>query len=106
MGRGAIDLWVNVTMGGGKDIDYLQRVKEDYFKGGDDFFRDLSVSECLDAMDAAGVDRAVLTTSAHRPSRAVLEFVETHPDRFSLAVVPDLRKVIRDTRELEALTLR
>lgn len=104
MSRGAIDLWVNVTMGGGRNVDYLQRVKQDYFKGGDDFFRDLSIAECLDAMDAAGVDRAVLTAPAHRPSPGLLEFVEKHPDRFSLAIMPDLRKVVRDTRELEALT--
>jgi len=103
MGRGAIDLWVNVTMGGGKDIEYLQKVKQDYFKGGDDFFRDLSIAECLDAMDSAGVDRSVLTVPAHSPPASVLAFCEKHPDRFSLAVVPDLRKVTRDTRELEAL---
>ena len=90
MGRGAIDLWVNVAMGGWKDIEYLQKVKQDYFKGGDDFFRDLSIAECLDAMDSAGVDRSVLTVPAHAPPASVLAFCEQHPDRFSLAVVPDL----------------
>jgi predicted TIM-barrel fold metal-dependent hydrolase len=103
MGRGAIDLWVNVSMGGSRNVDYLQRVKEDYFKGGDDFFRDLGIDECLEAMDGAGVDRAVLTVRAHRPEPHVLEFVERHPERFSLAVVPDLRKPVRDARELAAL---
>ena len=103
MSRGAIDLGVNVSMGGSKDVDFLQRVKEDYFRGGDDFFRDLSIAECVDAMDSAGVERAVLTTPAHRPSSSLLEFVEKRPERFSLAVMPDLRKVTRDTRELEVL---
>lgn len=103
MSRGAIDLWVNVAMGGSKDIDFLQRVKQDYFKGGDEFFRDLSIEECLAAMDAAGVDRAVLSVPAHRPPASVLAFVEKHPERFSLAVIPNLHKVTRDARELAAL---
>ena len=29
----AIDLWVNVNMGAGIPAEYLERVKEDYFKG-------------------------------------------------------------------------
>jgi len=101
--RDVIDLWVNVMMGESKDVGFLQKVRDDYFKGGEEFFRNLSISECLDAMDAAGVDRSVLTVAAHRPPREVLEFCERHPDRFSLAVVPNLAKVARDSRELAAL---
>ena len=59
----AIDLWVNADMGEGAPPEYLQRVKEDYFKGGDDFFRSLSIDETIQQMDEAGVERAVLSTS-------------------------------------------
>ena len=42
----------------------LQKVRDDYFKGGDEFFQNLSIAQCLDAMDQAGVDHSVLTTAA------------------------------------------
>ncbi len=37
----AIDPWVNVNMGEQKPPDGLVRVKEDYFRGGDEFFRNI-----------------------------------------------------------------
>ena len=65
----AIDLWVNVNMGAGIPPEFLKRVKEDYFKGGDDFFRSLTIDETLEQMDAAGVEKAVLwTCSSTTPS--------------------------------------
>ena len=47
----AIDLWVNVNMGDGIPAEFLQRVKEDYFKGGDDFFTSLTIEETIAQMD-------------------------------------------------------
>ncbi len=38
----------------------MVRVKEDYFKGGDSFFKSPELSELLDDMDANGVERAIL----------------------------------------------
>ena len=37
-GHQAIDCWVNVTMGDIKQVEYLKRAKEDYFKAGEEFF--------------------------------------------------------------------
>ena len=71
----AIDLWVNVNMGDNIPAEFLQRVKEDYFKGGDDFFRSLDVDECIAEMDEAGVERAVISTSLKNPESRVLDFV-------------------------------
>ena len=53
-GHRAIDCWVNVTMGDIKNVEYLKRAKEDYFKAGEEFFTSLSVDECLADMDEAG----------------------------------------------------
>ena len=99
----AIDLWVNVNMGDNIPAEFLQRVKEDYFKGGDDFFRSLDVDECLAEMDAAGVERAVISTGVKNPEPRVLDFVEQRPDRFSLAAYVRPQKLMRELWRLEDL---
>ena len=58
----AIDCLVNVDMGDREQPDWMVRVKEDYFKGGDSFFKSPELSELLDDMDANGVERAILMT--------------------------------------------
>jgi len=84
-GHRAIDCWVNVTMGDVKDVEYLKRAQEDYFKAGEEFFTSLSVDECLADMDDAGVEKAILTVRVKDPSEAVLDFARQRPDRFALA---------------------
>jgi uncharacterized protein len=84
----AIDGLVNVDFG---DVavqpEYMVRVKEDYFKGGDSFFKSPELGELLENMDANGVERAVLMTSVKaKPDHRALRFVEAAPDRFALAV--------------------
>ena len=56
----AIDLWVNVNMGAMGRPDYLKEVAANYFKQGEDFFRDYSIEEMLTSMDALGVERSIL----------------------------------------------
>ena len=86
----AIDPWVNLSMLGGQPPpDWLVRVKEDYFKAGDDFLRELSADELIAQMDAAGVERAVLSLSLEAPQSAVLDCVKQYPDRLFLAAVCD-----------------
>src|SRR3546814_16587600 len=65
----------------------MVRVKEDYFKGGESFFKSPELNELLEDMDANGVEKAILmtTASAPREDRAV-RFAEAAPDRFALAV--------------------
>ena len=84
----AIDGLVNVDFGDvAKQPEYMVRVKEDYFKGGDDFFRSPELDELVEGMDANGVEKAILMTSVRATSEArALRFVEARPDRFALAV--------------------
>ena len=58
----AIDGLVNVDFGDqAKQPEYMVRVKEDYFKGGDDFFRSPELEELLEDMDANGVEKVFST---------------------------------------------
>lgn len=87
----AIDAWVNVNIAGqdgasGARPEFLERVREDYFKrDADDFFRTYGADELLATMDRLGVERAILTTAVQRPDPTTLEYTKSHPDRFALA---------------------
>ncbi len=86
MGVRAIDLWVNTSMlGGGPAPKWLLKVKDDYFKAGDDFLKEISVAKMLASMDRAGVEKAVLSVDVERPQESVLAFAEAAPERFFLA---------------------
>jgi predicted TIM-barrel fold metal-dependent hydrolase len=82
----AIDGLVNVDFADRAMPDWMVRVKEDYFKGDDSFFKSPELSELLDNMDANGVERAILMTNVGATEGRSLSFVEARPDRFSLAV--------------------
>src|ERR1700704_4175359 len=82
----AIDCLVNVDMGDMPQPDWMVRVKEDYFKGDDSFFRSPELPELLDTMDANGVERAILMSNISARESRALSFVESRPDRFALAV--------------------
>ena len=82
----AIDCLVNVDMGDKPQPEWMVRVKDDYFKGDDSFFRSPDLSELLDDMDANGVERAILMTGVKATEGRSLSFVESRPDRFALAV--------------------
>lgn len=99
----AIDTWVNVNMAELGRPDWLVAVERDTFKRGEDFFRNTSVDEALEMMDRLGVEKAILTTDAERPSAHVLAFPKAHPDRFFLGVQVDPRRLMKATRALEAI---
>jgi predicted TIM-barrel fold metal-dependent hydrolase len=99
----AIDAWVNVNMAELGRPDWLVAVARDYFKRGEDFFRNYSVDETLDTMDRLGVEKAILTADAERPSPHVLSFPKARPDRFALGVSIDPRRLMKATRALEAI---
>ena len=99
----AIDLWVNVNMGESAPPEWLIRVKEDYFRGGDEFFKNIDIDELLADMDEAGVERAVLSLGAEQPSERVLEFAKSRPDRFALAAGVDVRHGMEALWALEEL---
>jgi predicted TIM-barrel fold metal-dependent hydrolase len=82
----AIDCLVNVDMGDREPPDWLVRVKEDYFKGGNDFLCSPELPELIDAMDAAGVERAILMSKVGpKPDRAQ-RYAEDRPDRFAIGI--------------------
>jgi predicted TIM-barrel fold metal-dependent hydrolase len=82
----AIDCLVNVDMGEMQDSDWMVRVKEDYFKANESFFKSPELSELLDDMDANGVERAILMTTADASKSRAYSFVAERPDRFALAI--------------------
>ncbi len=99
----AIDLWVNTSMGQGKPPDWLVRVKEDYFRAGDEFFKSFTPEELLADMDEAGVEKAVLSLGVENPDEKVLDFARKRPDRFAFAAVVDPRKLMPELWRLQAL---
>jgi predicted TIM-barrel fold metal-dependent hydrolase len=100
----AIDCWVNVNMGAMGRPDYLKEVAANYFKQGEDFFRDYSIDEMLETMDRLGVEKSILTTDAAHPQDHVLSFAKERPDRFALGCQVDPRKGMQAVRALERFT--
>jgi predicted TIM-barrel fold metal-dependent hydrolase len=99
----AIDCLVNVDFAQQATPDWMVRVKEDYFKAGDSFFKSPDLHELLDEMDANGVERAILMSSARETASHALAFVEQRPDRFALAVGGfNLLKPMPTVRALES----
>ncbi len=100
-----IDPWVNVSMFGGQKLapEWLVRVKEDYFKAGDEFLGELTAPQLLAQMDAAGVEKAILSVDAGRVEEDVLAFTRAHPERFSLAVICDPTQHMKACWALEDL---
>lgn len=99
----AIDCLVNVNLGDSRNTDYMIRVKEDYFKAGESFFKSPELPELLDDMDANGVERAVLITKLSDTDSRALKFVEAEPTRFALAVGGfDLLRPMPNVRALQS----
>ncbi len=98
-----IDAWVNVNMGGAVPPEFLVRVKEDYFKAGSDFFKNVSVDEMIALMDRVGMEKAIITTDAIHFDEAVAAYATAHPDRFSLGVNIDPRQGMRTIRRMQEI---
>ncbi len=99
----AMDLWVNVSMGAMADTPFLQKVKEEYFKAGDDFFRNIEADELVALMDGIGVERVLLSVDPYRPEQRILDFTASHPGRFFLAAQPQLTRGMKALWALEDL---
>jgi len=99
----SIDPWVNVNMGQTAQLAFMQRVKEDYFKAGDDFFRDIDAAEMIATMDKLGVEKVLLSCGAYKPLQRTLDFTTQYPGRFFLAVQPDLKRGMKGLWALEEL---
>ena len=99
----AIDPWVNVNMGDQKPPEWLVRVKEDYFRGGDEFFQNIPPEKLLADMDAAGVEKAILTLDVANPSDFVLGFARAAPGRIAFAAGVNPTRLMPELWALEAL---
>jgi uncharacterized protein len=99
----AIDCLVNVDFGDREMPDWMVRVKEDYFRAGDEMLASTPVDALIDEMDANGVNRAVLLTGLAEPSPRALAYTEAFPDRFALGIGRlDLLRPMPTLRALDA----
>jgi predicted TIM-barrel fold metal-dependent hydrolase len=99
----AIDCLVNVDLGDQQPPDWMVRVKEDTFRGGDSFFKSPELPELLDDMDGHAVERAILMTRIDGESDRAQRFAAAEPDRFLLAAGGmNLLKPMKSLRALES----
>jgi hypothetical protein len=99
----AIDCLVNVGFADEMQPEWMVRVKEDYFKGDDSFFKSPELPELLETMDANGVTRAILMTKAGAVDDRAQRYAAAEPDRFALAVGGfNLLKPMKTVRALES----
>jgi predicted TIM-barrel fold metal-dependent hydrolase len=97
----AIDCLVNVDLGDRKQPEWMVRVKEDTFKAGASFLASPELSELVDALDANGVERAILLSNLDADKDRGQRYAADRPDRFALGLgglnllrpVPSLRKL-------------
>ncbi|GAA2734142.1 amidohydrolase family protein [Actinocorallia aurantiaca] len=100
---GVIDCLVNVDFGDRPQPDWMIRVKEDYFKAGDEMLASTPADALIEEMDANGVTRAVLLTRLAEPSPRALAYVEAFPERFALGIGGlDLLRPMPTLRALDA----
>lgn len=87
MTHNVIDCLVNVHFGEtDRQPAFMTKVRDDYFRGPKSMFDPVDLNELLDEMDAHGVRKAILMDNIAKPSRTAREFVNAHPDRFTLAM--------------------
>jgi predicted TIM-barrel fold metal-dependent hydrolase len=99
----AIDAWVNADMPR-MPAAWQKDVAETVFKKpAESIFRKFTAQELITEMDAAGVQMAVLTLHADRPSKTLLGYAELHPDRFAYSVLLDPSRGMKAVRQLDAL---
>jgi predicted TIM-barrel fold metal-dependent hydrolase len=99
----AIDCWLNPTTGLSEHRpEYLVRVAREYFKREREIFTPTPIEELLAQMDAAGVERAIVTMDAHHPE-PIAELARAFPDRFICSAVVDPLAGMDTLRLLERL---
>lgn len=103
MSARAIDPWVNVNMGDQQPPAWLVRVKEDYFRAGEDFFQNIAPATLLADMDAVGVEKVILGIDVANPSKRVLAFANEAPGRIAFAAGVNPGGLMPELWALEAL---
>lgn len=99
----AIDCWLNPAPGlSAHRPDYLVRVARDYFKREKEIFAETPIEELLAQMDAAGVERAIITMDGGDPG-PVHEIARAFPGKFLCAAVVDPHAGIAALRQIDRL---
>jgi predicted TIM-barrel fold metal-dependent hydrolase len=102
----AVDCWLNPSMGViGSAPEFLVRVAREYFKREREIFADTPIEELLRQMDAAGVERAVVTMDPHAPE-AVRDLVRAFPGKFIASTVVDPMGGMATLRLLDSLVAK
>ncbi len=99
----AIDAWVSASLPREKSIvNYLFTDITERYKG-------ITVDECVEMMDANGVEKSILALGYNRrfevdkeADQWCLDAVNKYPDRFVLTVKIDPRKGMQAVREIES----
>ena len=99
-----IDCLINVHFGDTEQPEWMQRVRNEYFKQGESIFDKWEMSAVLDEMDANGVERAIVTGDMRDPKASSFRFAEERPDRFGISVGGfDLLRPMPALRGLESM---
>jgi uncharacterized protein len=80
-----VDPWMNADMPEWGEEPWMIAVAESYLGSGRAGLRRLEASELLEAMDANGVEGAILDLNLDRPSKHTISVVEAAPERLTLA---------------------
>jgi predicted TIM-barrel fold metal-dependent hydrolase len=99
----AIDCWLNMPTGmTGHRPEFLVRVARDYFKREKEIFEPTPLDELLRQMDAAGIERAIVTMDAGNPE-PIRDLARAFPGRFIPSAVVDPTAGMATLRLLERL---
>src|SRR5512139_2642740 len=102
----AIDCWLNPAFRAHDyKPDFLVRVAREYFHREREMFEVTPLEELLRQMDAAGIERAVLTIDVNDPA-PYHEVRRAFPDRFLLSVMLDPLGGMATLRALETAVTR
>src|SRR5947208_12895057 len=99
----AIDCWLNPTTRlAEQPPEFLVRVARDYFHREKEAFTPTPIEELLRQMDAAGVERAIITMNPHDPA-PIAELARAFPERFICSTTIDPMAGMEALRLLERL---
>jgi predicted TIM-barrel fold metal-dependent hydrolase len=111
----AIDCWVNpmtTAQAAAQAPQFLKTVAREYFKREEEVFRGTPLDEMVAQMEAAGVERAILTCDVNDPE-PIAAIARQYPGRFRLSVVVDptagmatLRAMERAVKEFDVRLVR
>jgi len=100
-----VDCWVNAITpeeSGRLTADFLVRVAKDYFHRDAELARGTPLDELVRMMDAAGLDRGILTVDASDPQRHA-DMAARYEGRFLLSAVIDPTSGMQAVRSIERL---